>query len=153
MSHNSTFRHRINNLLMRLEQSEILNIWDKAGQKWSDETAIDDLKKMEDIENYHRPIELGDLTFAFYLLGIGLFFAIISFILENSLKTFALDKIKISSWSSTVKRSTIHMSSFLHVRVAIVIKSYQKLYKTVFRDKCKDYINDTSVACINQRNI
>ncbi|CAG5100469.1 Protein of unknown function [Cotesia congregata] len=123
MPHNSALKHRVNNLLMRLEQSGIRNAWISLWQELTSKNLTYHLRKMEDnVENYHRPIELEDVTFAFYFLGIGLFFAIISFILENSLKTFASDKIKITSWLSTVKQSTIHIVHFVIFKFRILLK-------------------------------
>ncbi|CAD6232590.1 GSCOCG00006965001-RA-CDS, partial [Cotesia congregata] len=79
MRGNWPLKDRVNNLVMSLHHSGIKDLWDRMDRRNLNKV----LRKFQDnAENYNRPIEIGDVMFAFDLLGVGLFFAIICFIVE-----------------------------------------------------------------------
>ncbi|CAD6233383.1 GSCOCG00007166001-RA-CDS [Cotesia congregata] len=85
MRHNWALRHRVNNLIMRLAQSGITEFWEKKFEQ----PLHEKLKRKHDIEeNFHRPISVADVMFAFILLSVGLFSAFLSFVVEYLLEIF-----------------------------------------------------------------
>lgn len=116
----------------RLKNSNfgISDVWQKSRRRMNKKT----LEMIEFFsENYYRAIELEDLTFAFLVLGIGLFSSIVCFIIEYTIEVSRLKKIKIRTRWLKVKQYTV-------LTVRSVILKFSRLW---------DWLNSLTVKKIS----
>lgn len=95
MNRNWVLGPRVNNLIIWLSQSGVIDKWLENYH----EQENHDLKVMQDYlatDNYYRPVDFSDLKFDFVLLAVGIFCSFICFIAELFIKIVKVhgDKIR-----------------------------------------------------------
>lgn len=104
MRHSWPLKERVNNVIMRITQSGIMDHWYDANHQ-----IIDRNSKMikEEYEDYYRPIQFDDIKFTFILLILGLLCALGCFLCEVFIRVFTTSHKKILNWAEGVKELII----------------------------------------------